>query len=218
MSARSVHHALAITLVAFVVAPATRAEAGKKRTGCDLPMSTRATKTLTSIDGLERTYVSSECKRVAPLPGGSEIVRNRFEVYGDCDASEGSCSPPLQIITSPACQGSIDDLLETMASDTGTTGTLSRRRGVRVLTMEDGRTMHVGTGRLTISIFASSARRVRIAFRALIGPRRDPHGDLPREIRSDPDKDPRCHPDIGRRHGRLRRVHVSPTSPAATST
>lgn len=189
---------LAVVAVAGVAMPP--ATAAEKRSGCDLPMSVRATKDLRSVAGLKRTEVLTECERADPEPGRGrgrdqpEVERSRYDIYGDCSTENGgSCWPPLQIATAPACQGSVDDLLETIESGLGPDGELIRRRGVRVISMSEGRDLHIATGRLTISIFAETAGQARKALRALRGPRKDPTGDLPREIRSNPVTDPLCH-------------------------
>lgn len=73
---------LTVVGVAGIVAPP--ATAAEKRSGCDLPMSVRATKDLRSVAGLKRTEVTSECERADPDPGRGrdqpEVERSRYDI------------------------------------------------------------------------------------------------------------------------------------------
>lgn len=163
--------------------------------GCDLAMSEANTASVSSVGGLARTQVITGCELDDPNPvlngaGGTDgmlnaepqVEQNRYDIYGDCTISTDpgtadQCVAPLSIVTHPACQGSVDDLLFALSGLVP-----AQRRGVRVVSRDDGRTLHIATGQLTVAIFADTAARADAAFLALRGPGANPAGNLEPEV------------------------------------
>jgi hypothetical protein len=88
-------------------------------------------------------------------PSGAYTVQ-----YGNClQGGEGSCVPPLRVVTSP-------DNSFLPGGSTPTTRT--RIRGVSALLEQSGRTIVLATGGVVVDVYATSSRIARAAARTIV--------------------------------------------------
>lgn len=109
-----------------------------------------------------RAQATSPAADASPAP---PKIRTATSVYGDCDASQGECNPPLQVLVSPRCETPIHSLLASPPDDLRAISI----RGVRGYSLDGGRHLIVPAGAVVVSVFASEPRLARAAAQALRG-------------------------------------------------
>lgn len=123
-----------------------------------------------SIAGLKVTTImrirGRKSDRPAGDPGRTEMTSI---VYGDCDASEHACPPPLELLVSPACAVAIPYLdWHSTRGAVSRSYTLGTMRGARVAHLRALHAYVVQTGTATIRVFGASEALERRAIAALV--------------------------------------------------
>lgn len=94
-------------------------------------------------------------------------------IYGDCDASEGSCLPPLVIQVHPACKRNLTSNTEIEEGLTDSYAPLTIR-GVPAAMYDDGQMLEIYTGRVTVVIYGHLPGQMLRAADALQATGADP--------------------------------------------
>lgn len=121
---------------------------------------------VTPMDGATRTESSSTSG--TPDTSGP-TVDNQYEIYGDCTIAEGaeSCVPPLEVVVSPACEGSLDAYVQASRDGLAPPYDPVQIRGVRGASIDGGRKLMLAVGRSTVLIFAETPQLAQQAVAAL---------------------------------------------------
>jgi hypothetical protein len=84
--------------------------------------------------------------------------------YGDClEGGEGTCVPPLRVVTSPD-----NSFLPSTGTGTSTSTSTMSIRGVRALLSRGGRTIVMASAGVVLDIYATSARIAAAAARTAV--------------------------------------------------
>lgn len=155
-----------------------------------------------SVAGIPRAeaFVSCETVTRTPVPGGASAltkedasaqakagstIDNQYEVYGDCDIKAGaqSCVPPVQVVVSPACDGSLESFMQASRDGLAPAFDPVRIRGARGASMDEGRKLMLAVGRSTVLIFAETPALAKQAAAELrSGPMTAPHVRNPDQL------------------------------------
>jgi hypothetical protein len=104
-----------------------------------------------SVAGLSLTAVLRRCDH--PYPGEPARANFLSFVYGDCDASKtGSCAPPLEVQSWPACERTLTDY--TFDGRPYPYDSVGEARGVPSATFDGGTRIELYSGASTIVVFA----------------------------------------------------------------
>jgi hypothetical protein len=140
-----------------------------------------------SFEGLPLRYRDFHCSGAST--DSYVVMRTNFSsvIYGDCDASDGGCAPPLEIQTWPACDRSFADY--DFSPLFFPKPRLRRLRGVPSARFKGGdERLELYTGDVTVAIWGDGAGRVARAAEALRTTPQSPvsvapNGPLPRAVR-----------------------------------
>lgn len=124
-----------------------------------------------AFEGLE---VSAVVRHREPARAGEPAGRDSVSfVYGDCDASQGSCAFPLEVQVWPACERHRSSY-ELAPGEPYPYEALDVR-GVPAGLYDDGQRLELYTGEVTVVLFGDSAERLLRAAAVL----RSPGGGAP---------------------------------------